>query len=255
VVVVGVDGLSPLGIERTATPNIDALAARGAHTFHARAVIPTSSSPNWASMIMGAGPIQHGVTSNAWKINAYEIEPVARGPGGMFPTIFSVLRQQRPDSVIAVFHDWRGLARLLERDMCDTVQHFEGAPRSSEAAFKTARAAAEYFKAMRPTFMFVHLDNVDHAGHDNGWFSEPYEHEVRDADTLLGEIVAAIAEAGATDETIVLLTADHGGKKTRHGGNSMAELEIPWIIAGPGIKQGFAIKAPVATYDTAATLA
>jgi arylsulfatase A-like enzyme len=103
--------------------------------------------------------------------------------------------------------------------------------------------------------MFVHLDNVDHAGHDNGWLSEPYEHEVRDADTLLGEIVAAIAEAGATDETIVLLTADHGGKKTRHGGNSMAELEIPWIIAGPGIKQGFPITAPVATYDTAATLA
>ena len=35
-------------------------------SIHARGVIPTVSSPNWASMIMGAGPEQHGITSNDW---------------------------------------------------------------------------------------------------------------------------------------------------------------------------------------------
>ena len=63
VVLIGVDGLSPRGILETDTPHLRALARRGAHTWRARAVMPTSSSPNWASMIMGAGPEQHGVTS------------------------------------------------------------------------------------------------------------------------------------------------------------------------------------------------
>jgi hypothetical protein len=38
-------------------------------------------------LILGAAPSQHGVTSTAWKINGDEIEPVGRGPGGMFPSI------------------------------------------------------------------------------------------------------------------------------------------------------------------------
>jgi arylsulfatase A-like enzyme len=35
----------------------------------------------------------------------------------------------------------------------------------------------------------------------------------------------------------------------------MVEIEIPFIIAGPGIKAGHEIKTPVNTYDTAATVA
>jgi arylsulfatase A-like enzyme len=35
----------------------------------------------------------------------------------------------------------------------------------------------------------------------------------------------------------------------------MAEIEIPWIICGPGIRRGHEIKSPVNTYDTAATIA
>jgi hypothetical protein len=58
--------------------------------------MPTSSSPNWASMIMGAGPEQHGVTSNDWETNKFEIPALEVGPEGMFPTIFGVIRRQRP---------------------------------------------------------------------------------------------------------------------------------------------------------------
>ena len=35
----------------------------------------------------------------------------------------------------------------------------------------------------------------------------------------------------------------------------MGDIEIPWIIAGPAIKPGHVITAPVNTYDTAPTLA
>src|SRR5271168_3442225 len=96
VVVIGVDGLSPDGIQKAATPHLHALMKAGASTLHARAVMPTVSSPNWASMIMGAGPEQHGVTTNDWEPTKFEIAPTAVGSGGMFPTIFGLLRSQRP---------------------------------------------------------------------------------------------------------------------------------------------------------------
>lgn len=255
VVVIGVDGLSPEGIHRTDTPNIDRLVQRGSHTWHARAVMPTSSSPNWKSMISGAGPEQHGVTSNQWKLDNYTIEPTARGSGGLFPTIFSVLRDQRPDAQIALFHDWKGLARLIETEACDIVVNPPGDKHTSEAAYATTTAAAAYFKSDKPDFTFIHLDHVDHAGHQKTWLSEPYLFAVREADELLGQIIAAIDEADVAEQTVILLTADHGGLGTKHGGESMIELEIPWIIAGPGVKKNHAITAQVNTYDTAATLA
>ena len=34
----------------------------------------------------------------------------------------------------------------------------------------------------------------------------------------------------------------------------MAEIEIPWIISGPGVRHGHVISAPVSTIDTAPTI-
>ena len=98
VVVIGVDGMSPDGIRHAETPHLDALMAGGAYSFKARGVLPTSSSPNWASMINGAGPEQHGMTSNAWQLDHYSIEPTATGIGPVFPTVFDLMRQQKPQA-------------------------------------------------------------------------------------------------------------------------------------------------------------
>ncbi len=248
VVVIGVDGLSPDGIQKAETPHLDELLARGAHTFRARGVMPTSSSPNWASMIMGAGPEQHGVTSNAWQPDDFETPPVAVGSGGMFPTIFGVLREQRPSSVLACFYDWDGFGRLLEQDAPDILEDGDG-------PVDTTNKAVAYFKSNRPDFTFVHLDHVDHFGHAEGHGSAAYYEAVEEADRLIGEILTGLREADMLEHTVVMVSADHGGVGTRHGGATLAEIEIPWIIAGPGIATGKVLSSPVNTYDTAVTIA
>jgi hypothetical protein len=53
----------------------------------------------------------------------------------------------------------------------------------------------------------------------------------------------------------VLVNSDHGGVGRGHGENSMAELEIPWILGGPGVATGKKLAGLVNTYDTAATVA
>lgn len=93
VVVIGIDGFGAQAIRDNPVPAIRALMASGSWTLRARGVMPTVSSPNWASMIMGAGPEQHGVLSNEWQPDRFEFSPVCRGMAATFPTIFGLLRQ------------------------------------------------------------------------------------------------------------------------------------------------------------------
>ena len=247
-VIIGCDGMSPDGVLKAKTPVMHRMMAEGSWTLQARGVMPTSSSPNWASMIMGAGPEQHGVTSNDWQTNKFEISPVVVGSGGIFPTIFSVLREQKPKSILGVFHDWNDYGRLFERAACNQIEDSVGPTNAT-------RHAIAWFKETKPTFLFIHLDHVDHAGHHDGHGTPEYYASVEVADQLIGEILQGIKEAGVADRTLVLVTADHGGVAKGHGGATMAEIEIPWILTGPRVAKGKQIKEPVNTYDTAATVA
>src|SRR5690606_39997117 len=78
VIVIGVDGLSPDGIKNATTPVIDSLIAHGAIKRNVRTVLTSSSSQNWASMIMGAGPEQHGVINNDWEIDDHMLPPIVK---------------------------------------------------------------------------------------------------------------------------------------------------------------------------------
>jgi len=248
VVVIGCDGMGSLAFTETNAPVMRRLMREGAWTLRARGVMPTSSSPNWASMIMGAGPEQHGVTSNEWETNKFDIAPTVVGTGGMFPTIFGALRAQRPTARILCVHDWDGFGRLMERSAVDVLENVKGSP-------ATAQRAVELVKERKPNFLFIHFDDVDHAGHKFGWKTPEYFEAVEMIDGLIGQVLASLDEAGIRKQTLVLVTADHGGVEKKHGGTTMAELEIPWIIAGPGVRVGHQIQSAVNTYDTAATLA
>lgn len=57
------------------------------------------------------------------------------------------------------------------------------------------------------------------------------------------------------EKTIIIITSDHGGVGKGHGGATMAEVEIPWIIKGPGILPAKELNKFVNIYDTAATVA
>ena len=121
--------------------------------------MPTLSSPNWESIITGAGTEQHGIISNGHLRKLIEFEPACRDERGMFPTIFGLLRAAQPSAKIAVFNDWEGFANLLEKRAPDVLQHEHGPE-------KTTAAAIHYWRENRPTVLFIHLDNVDHTGDD-----------------------------------------------------------------------------------------
>jgi hypothetical protein len=199
-------------------------------------------------MLMAAGPEQHGVTSNDWDLDRFEISPVAIGTGRAFPTIVGELRRARPSAAIGVFHDRDGFGRLVERDAATVVVDLDG-PQN------TVERAVAWWDTGRPALTLIHLDHVDHAGHENGWLSVEYLEAVREADRLLQHVVIALRERRLWDRTAIIVTADHGGVGKKHGGLTQSEIEIPWIAAGAGIVKGRELKQPVTTIDTAATIA
>ncbi|HZY72073.1 MAG TPA: alkaline phosphatase [Edaphobacter sp.] len=249
VILFGVDGLSTEGIQDANAPNMHALMKSGAWTMHMRSVRPTISAPNWASMIMGAPVEMTGVTSNAWNPSSPPYPPSCEAAPGVFPTILGIEHQQHPEAKIGVFTDWSKFAHLFEPGAATKVVDHGT---SHEDVFRQALA---YLESARPDLLMIHMDTVDDAG-SKGWGSPEYLAAVAEVDEQLGRLLATLDRLNLRKSTTVLLVADHGGKGDHHGGDSIQEIQVPWIISGPGIKVDYEIKdRSLMTYDTAATIA
>lgn len=245
VILIGCDGLGAQAIPEGNMPELKKLMKQGSWSLSARTVLPSSSAVNWASMLMGAGPTEHGFTE--WGSKVPEIEPVTKTKYGLFPSIFSVVRDQKLDAKTAVVYTWEGIKYLIEQDAIDFV--------ATGADDFTADTAATLIKREKPLLTFIHFSAPDDKLHNDGFMSPAYNEELKNVDRRIGEIVKAVKEAGIADQTIIMVTSDHGGAGKGHGGKSLGEVSIPWIIAGAGVKKDQEIKDVIITYDTAATIA
>lgn len=58
------------------------------------------------------------------------------------------------------------------------------------------------------------------------------------------------------DDTIFIITSDHGGIEKNHGGITMQEMETPFVIFGKGIKsEGKEFRESMMQFDVASTIA
>ncbi|WP_449438127.1 alkaline phosphatase family protein [Pedobacter steynii] len=100
-------------------PNLKKLMETGSWSLKARSVLPSSSAVNWASMLMGAGPTEHGFTE--WGSKTPEIPSATTTKYGLFPSIFSVIRDQKNNAKTAVIYSWPGIGPLVEKDAINIV--------------------------------------------------------------------------------------------------------------------------------------
>lgn len=247
IVIIGVDGMSSDGLMAAETPNIDRLISTGSHTLKARSVRPTSSSSNWKSMVSGAGSEHHGVTSNAWQRDNFTIYPSVIGTEPIFPTMFTVFKKHLPKERSSAYYHWKGIGRLIEESIIDDVFH-------GENELITINSFIENFRQNTPLLNFLSVDHVDGAGHRYGHMSEKYLKSISYTDSMIGNVINAVEESGLIDKTVFIVISDHGFIGHGHGGDSMDELLIPYVLSGPGIRQGIEITDPVYIFDMAATV-
>jgi len=247
VILIGADGLGAYALPEAEMPNLKKMIENGSHTLKARTVLPSSSAVNWASMLMGSGPTMHGYTE--WGSKTPEIPSAVLSPYGKYPSVFSLIREQKSSFTSAAVFSWSGIGYILEEEAIDFFH--DGKGDEEGCVEETARIIREE----KPNFLFLHLDEPDGVGHGIGHHTPEYYEELKNVDRRIGAVIQAVKDAGIEDKTVILVTSDHGGIDKGHGGKTLDEVLIPWIITGPGIRKGYEVKDLVMTFDTGATIA
>ena len=249
VIFIGMDGWGAYSLPKADMPNLKKLMADGSYTLKKRSVLPSSSAVNWASMFMGAGPEIHGYTQ--WNSRTPEIPSRVVNKHGIFPTIFSLLREAKPDAEIGCIHEWSGIAYVV--DTLAMSYHKQTTEKPLNA--NTTKTAVEYIKSKHPTLALIAFDEPDHVGHAIGHNTPEYYAKLKELDGYIGQIVEAVKDAGMIDNTIFIFTSDHGGINRGHGGKTLLEMESPFVISGKGIKKGLVFEESMMQFDVAATVA
>ena len=250
VVLIGLDGWGAYSVRKAEIPNIQQLMKDGTYTLEKRSVLPSSSAVNWASMFMGAGPELHGYTE--WGSRTPELPSRNLNAHGIFPTIFQLLRDAQPKAEIGCLYEWDGIKYLVDTL---ALNHHAQAPDYNQHPEALCSMAEEYIKSKQPTLLAICFDNPDHVGHQAGHDTPEYYAKLKELDRYVGRIVQAVKDAGMLNETIFIVTADHGGINKGHGGKTMQEMETPFIISGKNIKKGLEFHESMMQFDVASTIA
>lgn len=246
VVFIGLDGWGAYSLPKADMPNVKKLMEDGSYTLKKRSTLPSSSAINWASMFMGAGPELHGYTQ--WGSKTPELPSRVLNEHGIFPTIFQVLRDARPKAEIGCLYEWPGIKYLVDTL---SLSHLQRATTEQMSG-----VASAYIKEKHPTLVAICFDSPDHTGHTDGHDTPAYYEKLKEVDVYIGQIVQAVKDAGMSDNTIFILTSDHGGINKGHGGKTMLEMESPFIISGKNVKKGLCFDdVSMMQFDVAATIA
>lgn len=223
-------------------PVLNALRVRGA-SIEATVGTPSFSRPGRATIVVGAPPAIHGVTTNRQK-RAIPLDSLIRRVGDAGGTCR-----------IAGSKIW---SSLFGEDIARCGVYREGEGKEGPGMFvrqipeiRDAEEKGITFVLEQPaTLRIADIISTDFAAHEYGGASPEYAAELARADTIIERL------AGRFDlsrETLVI-TADHGHRDAGgHGGDEPEVLAIPIVMVGAGIRSSVNLTAHQA--DIAPTLA
>ena len=236
VFVIGVEGAMGRAVKLAKTPTIDAVIENGVFTYQAQAVLPSASFQNWGALL-------HGVEATVHQIS--DSNPIQEDTP--FPSFLKVLQQSDPTLSCAAFSCWNPINQYIIEQSIDCH-------RVSKPDSELVHTAAQYIRQSPPDLFFMQLDDVDAAGHREGYGSEKYLQQIEKTDSEIGVVVQAIHDANIYSESLILIISDHGGFGTGHGGDAPECLENFRSIRGPGVTQGIELDQPLSIKDTASVI-
>ncbi|MFT5200002.1 MAG: endonuclease/exonuclease/phosphatase family metal-dependent hydrolase [Planctomycetota bacterium] len=230
VLIIGIDGVRPDALQDASTPNLTQLAWEGRTSWQAIAGggagdddptrQATSSGPGWSSILTGVWVDKHGVVNNAFENNNLK----------QYPHLFARIRDARPDAQLASIVHWNPINDHLLKPFPGLANHIQ----ETASDLEVETAAHKYLLEANPDVLFLHFDEVDGAGHKDGYGSDiqKYLEAIEKVDGHVGKVLAALQERPnyAAEDWLVLVTTDHGGIDKGHGGQSIDERTI-WLIA------------------------
>lgn len=226
--VIGLDGATFSAMSPADLPNISSVRKAGmtsTSNLFANPMAPTVSGAGWSTIATGVWPDKHRAVDNGFGGNNLE----------QYTNYQNRLEQADPAMSTLVVGTWGPIPEIIFSAGTDLNI-------SAGKDVNTTAQAADYLVNGNPDSTFVHLDDVDHAGHNSGSASAAFQKQLKETDANVGEILSAVKArpSYAIEDWLVVITADHGHKPTGgHGGSSPLERQTFVLAQGSGIPANF----------------
>ena len=217
VIIIGLDGCRTDALHTANTPHLDSLITSGFFSPDALNDDITISGPGWSAILCGVWSDKHRVFNNNFGGNNYD----------SFPSIFRYIEELRPElHTVSICH-WGPINDFIIQEEADFKLNVD-------TDQEVASITASYLQVNDPDVLFLHFDDPDAAGHAFGFSPDvpEYVQTIEQTDQHVGTVVQAIRQRPtyAEEDWLIVVTTDHGGIGTSHGGNSIEEQRIPFIL-------------------------
>ncbi len=265
-----VDHLGFAGYERATSPNMDALAGEStvfldayATAPHTPRSIPSLFFSRYASHMKWKGAQYNYPSALPENLSVFEVLQERGWHNEGYSSHFYFEPKRGMDQGFASW-DNTGAGTIAESN--DDI----AAPRIW-ARFEPALEQAAARRQTQPFSLFVHLFEpharwIGHKAHDFGPADSPqqrhinnYDSEIAFVDTYVGKIIKKLKALELYDDTIIILTSDHGEAFNDHGvffhGQNLFNeiIRVPLVIRVPGLKPQV-VRGQVSLVDIAPTL-
>jgi hypothetical protein len=223
VALIGVDGAGTF-FRQADTPNIDRIFADGSVAYDVYTAIPSISAECWGSML-------HGVTPDIHRLSNGLASTVPYDPASPFPSAFRIIRENDPDCELASFCNWNPINTGIIEEGLNVYK-------DSASDGPLCDKICAYLEEHDPKFLFVQFDEVDGAGHGNGYGTEKHLQQISIEDGYIGRIWDTYVKRGFAEDTLFIVTADHGGFGHDHGGKTEEEMRVMYALRGKTVVKG-----------------
>ena len=235
------DRLSCYNSSLVKTPQIDSLAAKGVLFERAFAHDPMTL-PSHANILLGKTSLAHGVDENSKSVVAPEFETLAellKSEGyatGAFVGAFPLDSRFGLNQGFDVYNDYY------------PSHPSPGEAYSERSAEKTIQAAIDWLSQQNDKwFCWIHLwdPHFPYSAPEpfaTQYKEDPYSGEVAYVDQELEQLLNLVENKGWTEQSLIILTGDHGESLGDHGELTHgyfaynSTIWIPLIITAPKIK-------------------
>ena len=252
VYVLVLDGMKPQEVGAL-TPTLSSLRSQGVWYEQARAAFPAETIPNHAAMMTGVLPGRSGIIGNQyWRPNESGVERWYMEKPDLLEADTLVTRLENScgaaistatvmskDYLYGIF---RGEAPRVgdPNPQREADFHWQAPfyiPESGHIpdtfTFDAFRTWVQEQPATLPQFAFVNLGDIDRTGHadevggaTSGMATPARQAAIEDTDAQLGRLVDDLQASGAWDDTVLILTSDHGMDWGPQNQNVALETEL-----------------------------
>ncbi|MCB0561719.1 MAG: alkaline phosphatase family protein [Lewinellaceae bacterium] len=240
VLIIGIDGCRPDALMAAEAPHLQGLLQNAVYSLDALTHAPTWSATGWSSMLTGVWEDKHGALENSFANTNYVDHP----------HFFDRLEAFNPEwETYSVCH-WGPINDQIV-NACDGKFNV-----STDAAVRDK--VVQLLINENPTALFMHFDDVDHAGHQYGFSPAipEYLQRIEATDEYVGDLLEALQLRPNFEQEnwLILASTDHGGTPGGHGGASLEERNI-FVIAHHPALPSLPVSKVVSTFEPATGLA